>query len=342
MRVQMPHLQTASIVHSVDTRPIGAVLILALSCSLTFLNGCASFVKKDIPKAIEAAVKHDPKAVKAAVEEDPKAVEAAVKDALEAGRVAGAQKAITSVNTSKILPEELGNSGSVVAKREVASQGQTLREIESSVSETKVASQMSETELRNSWNRDPNFRVEAIVQIAESDPSALGALAKESAQAPTFAKGAVASRSETISTLVADRENSLSLSSSTALAPAERKALNDRLVNIVGKVLDDLPKDIAEPTDAQLKSAIEKALKPDPKWSYSFDAETGKLTFKIKTSKGGDVATPPVKVYSLVRQLLYVSGIGTTITSKDDLVRLAKAYFAKPVEDKNKSQPRTD
>ena len=306
-----------------DAHPLRfAVLLPMLFATLVFLNGCVA-AGKEAPKVAEIVLKATEDAVKA---NGKRTVAVGTEDLVRAGKV------------SDVIPKavDIGNAyGADVVVKE-----RYFEVLESPISKTRAAANMSKSQLQQTWNSNPQFRIEAVGQVAERAPDALGALADEPrspghrlshvgqrlANPNSYSDEPLVSKNEVISTMVADSSKDISLHSGAAMNPTgiaeARKAFKEKLENIVGQVLEDLPKDIAEPTDAQLKAAISKALKREPNWTYSFDGESGKLTFKWKFGNGE--FSQPIPIY----KILYISGIGTSITKKDDLVRLAKAYFA--------------
>jgi len=188
-------------------------------------------------------------------------------------------------------------------------------------------------EIESNWIFEPRFRANAINQLAENEPEELAVFGKGSqAEGGGFLKPIEGLFTDVDPLVRRDDAIEVSILDDKKALPVSHMPKNyvngefeGRIKQIVSEALDNLPPGTKQPTNAELKAAITKALKPDPKWHYSFNAQSGNLTLRMSTVHGEITAEP--NVYKIVRRVLYLTGIGTSIQNKDEIVRLAKKYF---------------
>jgi len=231
-------------------------------------------------------------------------------------------------------------SGAAVVGGDFGEKAMYLDAIGSSIAKTSVGSDLSPLQMEIKWGTEPSFRAEAINELAETDPEALTAFAKGAKTNDGVVLKPVAHLYNELDPLVheddaialAIQDDRGAVPDHTRLSPDANlddadAQYQDRIRGIVSEVLDNLPQGAEQPTNAQLRAALTKALKPDPKWSYSFNVQSGKLTIKMRTA-GGEISGEP-NIYAIARRALFLTGLGTGITNRDEVVRVAKKYFAK-------------
>jgi len=88
----------------------------------------------------------------------------------------------------------------------------------------------------------------------------------------------------------------------------EQRLFENRLVGIVRDAAAELPGGGTTLTDAQLRKALEAALKNEPNLRYNLDVTSGKFTLKLKTARGE--ISGEVNAYSVVKRTASLAAAG--------------------------------
>ena len=272
-----------------------------------------------------------------------RATEEVVKDASEAGGSASVEEAMLARSAGYARFGVAATGGDVVSKEA------DLLAIGPIISKTPVTANMTSLEVRTKWLADPEFRAKAIAQVAERDPESLAGLADTSTGGVNSLRSLstlydrvdpLIPERDAIAVALEDEQHISHLPLDQSKAEEIKDAFRVRLTTIVNEAVEALPANAVQPTEAQLRAALVKALKPEPKWSYSFDAVSGKLVMKLRLSHGEVSAEQ--NLYKITRKAIYLTAVGTGVLNKDEVVHLAKTYFAKkPKKVETASERRT-
>jgi hypothetical protein len=304
-----------------DSASVGQGFRSGSEVSSTLRSTEISSLDKDVVAAREIEGTGDVSDIRA---EDEASVEKDVEEAREyASRSQGANAAIATGGA-----ESTGVIGNIVAKEhDLALLGEDVFDVPT----TKTDGAWS---LRYNWATDPAYRTTIIREIAEEHPEALGRLADRSAVAKSFDRlDPLVKRQDAIDQLVEEDEvystHSTVADNSTPVADITnvQTEIHKQIEKIVSEVLDDLPRGITQPTDAQLKIALKKALKPDPKFTYEMNVQTGKLAVKLNIGNGQISGEP--NIYSICKKTFFLSSVvgGGVGMNKKGIVLFAKKYF---------------